>query len=194
MTVLEWVNYDIKDVLKIQKSYGYFFKCFMKSKGFTSRDRDRFFFLKDRPKEEILIDNFASLSIRYISWNDMSQEIFLHRYVMYPKILETLSTSVHIPNPFWGYGFLETMIEILGSFLLEDIINKKGVYDDLLKETNTYRQYIQTRPSRVITGSMIQEENKRMLEIPFTPKYLSYEKYLNKENPFKVESPPKRES
>jgi hypothetical protein len=184
MELLEWNDYDIKDSLKIQKSYGYFFKCYMKSKGFIAKDST--FFLKDRPKDMIIIDNFATIGIRYISYSDNSQmkKILLHRYVLYPQVIDAFSIS--IPNPDWGYGFLEVMIKTLDNFLLDDIFNKNGVYNEVLNESNTYIQLLQSQPYKVHTGEMTQKENQKMLQIPFTSTYLSYEKYKNKENPYKV--------
>jgi hypothetical protein len=185
MGTLRWEEYDVKDVLKIQKSYGYFFKCYMKSKGFVSDARD--FFKEGRKNERIIFDNFSTIGIRYISFfdNDQIEEIFLHRYVLYPKIMETVLTSIYIPNPDWGYGFLEAMITTLDDFLLDDIFNKKGVYNEIVCENNTYRQFMQAQPYNVITNKIVQEEKQRMLQIQFVPKYLSYEKYKNRNNPYK---------
>ena len=95
MATLQWEDYDVKDVLRIQKSYGYFFKCYMKAKGFVSEDGD--YFHKDRPRERIIFDNFATIGIRYISFlcNGKVEEIFLHRYALYPQIIETILISFY---------------------------------------------------------------------------------------------------
>ena len=78
------------------------------------------------------------------------------------------------------------MITTLDEFLLDDIFDKKGVYNELLQENNAYRQLMQSQLHCVITSGIIQKEEQRMLRIPFVPKYLSYEMYKNKENPYKV--------
>jgi hypothetical protein len=185
VNALEHDDYALIDIMDIQKSYAYFFKCYMKSKGFTVSDGS--YFKKDNPREQVVFDNFAAMGIKYMDYKEGNhiQEILLHRYALYPIMFECTITSLWIPNPVWGYGFLEKMISTLDDFLLDDVFNKQGVYNEIVLENAEFIEFIRSKKDVVFTNAMIQEEKQRMLKLEFTPKYLSFDLYKRKDNPYK---------
>jgi hypothetical protein len=93
--------------------------------------------------------------------------------------------NTRIPNPSWGYGFVETMISTLDRFLLDDIMLQKGVFDAIVMDHEALVKNLRSMPHVTITGKMIEEEDQRMRLIPFHAKYLSFELYKQKINPYK---------
>jgi hypothetical protein len=185
MVLRNWSDFSPKEILCIEKSYSYFFKCYLNSKGLIFRNNT--FKRKNDPDGEIEIECLgASIRIRYLYINEKKQlkEIWLNRYVLYPEIIDCDVTYTLIPNPSWGYGFIEKMISTFDKFLLDDIMYRRGTFPAIVSENDTYRENIQTHPRGVITGKMVKEANSRMLQIKFAPAILSLELYKQRINPY----------
>jgi hypothetical protein len=185
MVLRNWSDCSPKEILCIEKSYFYFLKCYLKSRGLIFKDNT--FKKKNNPDEEIDIECIGtSIRIRYIYINDKKQlkAIHLNRYVLYPEIIDCDVTYTLIPNPLWGYGFIEKMISTFDKFLLDDILCRKGTFAAILSENDIYLENIQTHPRGVITGKMIEEATSRMLQIKFVPTVLSLELYKQRINPY----------
>jgi len=177
-----WNDYS-DEVLLINKSYFYFLKCYLKEKGFKEKDRD---FTCNSNNIKISIDVFSA-AIRIIFFavqDDKVKVIWLHRYVLYPEVIDA-NVFVQIPNPDWGYGFIEQMIQTLEGTLLNSLLNKDTIYYDILENHDKFHQNFLSEPPIIITGDIIRNEQKKMLRIPFKSTYLSLERYKKRENPFK---------
>jgi hypothetical protein len=177
-----WNDYS-KEILLINKSYFYFLKCYLKEKGFKEKDRD---FTCNSNDIKICIDIFsAAIRIFFFDMqDDKAKDIWLHRYVLYPEVID-VGVFVKIPNPDWGYGFIEQMIQTLEGTLLNSLLNKDSIYYDILENHEIFYQNFLSKPPVIITGDAIRNEENKMLRIPFKATYLSLEMYKRRENPFK---------
>ena len=179
-----WNDYTVEETLLINKSYYYYLKCYLKEKGFSSKDRT--FTLKNDNNIGMGIDVFdASMRIIFFVRQEKKvTEIWLHRYALYPDVLD-VGSIVQIPNPDWGYGFIEQMIFTLEKTLLNSLVNKSIIYNDILENHKIYFKDFISKPHVVQTAETFRNEENKMLEIPFKTTYLSFERYKNHENPFK---------
>jgi hypothetical protein len=177
-----WNDYS-DEVLLINKSYFYFLKCYLKEKGFKEKDRD---FTCNSNNIKISIDVFNGLMrvIFFDIQDDKVKVIWLHRYVLYPKVIDA-NAFVQIPNPDWGYGFIEQMIQTLEESLLNSLLNKDSIYYGILENHEEFYQDFLSKPPIIVTADTIRNEEDKMLEISFKSTYLSLEMYKRRENPFK---------
>ena len=190
----KWEDYNSKDILPIQKSYYYYLKCYFLSKGY--RDYDGGFSKNNDFGKQFFVDTKGAC-IGIIFYNNKSvdeksniEQIFLTNYILYPKIIDGMFIQViRIPYPNWGYGFLEEIIKTLDKYLLDDIYEQKGVYKELLFNSNERLKNIQMKAKEnnfpPITGKMTGDDKKKMMEIKFEPKILSYELYKTRKSPNK---------
>jgi len=181
----KWDDYSAEDILLISKSYFYFFKCYLQKKGFVS-ENGLLVYKKDKNIRFEIQVHLGSLLINfYVKKEKSVEQIWLHRYVLYPSILDT-NVFVHIPYPDWGYGYIEQMVHTLEETLLNDLINRNEKYDSILKEhLKNYHDFLSKSQSSPIAGNLIQDEERKMLKYSFEPTYLSLEIYKNRKNPFR---------
>ena len=191
-------EYCYKDTLLIQKSYLFYLKCYFKKKGFKYFDGD--FCYEDNHNEKtirpFIIGRHIGIDYLYRQ-NDKIEVIWLHRYVKYPELLD-LGCNFPVPYPSWGYGFIETMIETMENFLLNDMIKQTGLFFEIKEDffnyhqkwlnkargRNTYNPQEMTIKSFHESYKEIEEENKKMVQIPFEQKYLFFENYKKRMDPF----------
>ena len=77
----------------------------------------------------------------------------------------------------------------LEDFLLDDMYYQKGIYTELLFDSNErlerLRKEAKENSYKPTTGEMVENDIKKMLEINLSPKVLSYELYQERRNPYK---------
>jgi hypothetical protein len=185
-----WENYSLKDVLNIGKSFYYFLKCYFLSKGFKDYDGS-FIQNNDKSKSFNISCHGSNIGINFINHikinnKIVSEQIYLHQFILYPDIIDSfLLVAVSVPNPSWGYGFIEKTIQSLDEYLVEDIYNRKGVYLELLQKSNDMLEKRRKEPHSPITGDMLAVDKENMLKLKFEPKLLSLKLYKERKNPYK---------
>jgi len=182
----KWDDYSAEDILLISKSYVYFLKCYLQKKGFAS-ENSLLVYKNDRNIRFEIQVHLGSLLINYYVKKEKSvEQIWLHRYVLYPEILDA-NVFVHIPYPDWGYGYIEKMVYTLEKTLLKDLINRNENYNSILKEhLSNYHDFLSKSRTSIMVGNWIQDEEKKMLQYSFQPTYLSLETYKQRKNPFRM--------
>jgi hypothetical protein len=178
-----WEDFSVKENLLINQSYFHFLKCYLKQKEFSPKDRV-FSYIHDK-NTTINIDVFGGY-IRIIFstiYENKKIYIWLHRYVLYPEILD-VETSVSVPYPDWGYGYIEQMISTLELSILDDLVFKKNKFNSILADQERFYHNFLSKPYIVRTKNTVSEEDNKMLKIHFEPTYLSLELYKNGKNPF----------
>ena len=178
-----WNEYP-EETLLINKSYFYFFKCYLKEKGFKEKDRDFTCNRDDNIKISIDVFNGAIRILFSIIQDNKEKDIWLHRYVLYPKVIDA-DVFVQIPNPDWGYGFVEQMIKTFETTLLDSLLNKNSIYYDILENHEYFYRNFLSQPHVVATAATVRNKENKMLQIPFESTYLILEMYKKRENPFK---------
>jgi hypothetical protein len=178
------LDFTTEEYLEFEKSYFYFFKCFFKSRGIPYKDG--YFIINNGEIDIQCRGGIIGVKYIYLNNNKQLEQVFLNRYVLYPKIINFVTGSTYIPTPSWGYGFIETMISTFDKFLLNDIVNHCGIFNEIIKENQIYLNKMRIEPLIIFTNEIIQKEKNKMLEIQFEPKTLSLELYKKRENPFKI--------
>ncbi len=169
-----WHDLDIQQNHHVEKIFRKAVTGFMKDKGY--RESNGTFSREDSPGD-IFHFNTKAIWIQFdftYSGQDGLSSIWLPRYVNFPETLD-VNPVMRIPDPLWGLGFVECLLDTLDTVLLDIILEKGPRFQSLKEDFRSYHKaYIEQNQDRIFTEESLKREINYLKSIPFKPERLCF--------------------